>query len=143
MNAITKITPVMAAQDDRARLVRLAKSFASPVARGLLPRSIAESELLLAAVEARRAGEISVDPVDLSEILKHIFRLNLANLAAGREVAAWRIQRRVMPLVATQAPPHRVMAAAHDANDAFGFQLRRWEVHEIIVAAQMEVQGTL
>ena len=125
-----------------ASLVDLACSMASPVARRLLPGGCAEAELLAASLRAERAGQIQVDPIDYAAILQHIMWLNVRNLVAAREVAEWRIQRRVAPLVATQAPSHRIFVAAHDANGDSGFEFRGWEIQEIVAAAMIaEAEG--
>ena len=132
MNAITRIQVAAAAEDDGARLVRLAKSLASPVARGLLPHGIADSELLLAAVEARRGGEITVDPIDLAAILKHILGLYVRELVDRRAIAKSGIRETITGMFAVSAPLNRLLAEAHDANGDAGFPLREWEVTEFV-----------
>ena len=139
MNAITKIPAEVA--HDRERLVRLAKSLASPVAKGFLSPNHADAVLLAAALRAARIGELRTDPIEFARILSHVVRLFAANLAVRRSLTRWKLEQAIVPLIATGAMSHRLLAAAHNSNAKCGCPLHEYEVEQVVTAILASEMG--
>lgn len=103
-------------------LYALARELARPVARGHLCREQAE-DWLLAATLSKRHQIGGLDPENIFRYQIHLLRLWLDRHRDEQAIARGKITRRLMPLLARQAPANQLLAEAHDVNGSEGFPL--------------------
>lgn len=112
-------------------LYPLAAELARPVARGYLTRTQADATLLASTLQAKREGRLPYDVKDVFGGLRHILTLNLEREERRRDMAAYRIRRRLRPLIAVRKPSNVLLAEAHDVNGADGFPFTEADVDDM------------
>lgn len=116
-----------------ARLHAMAKQLAAPVARGYLSRAVADASLLVATLDAERAGDLgNYQAEDIAAGLRHTLTLNLDIETRRRELVTWRIHRMLEPMLAVRKPPNVLLAEAHGFNGSAGFPLTEPEVTDLV-----------
>jgi hypothetical protein len=119
----------MSGATHRGDVYDLAVELARPVARGLLPRSIADATILMTAL---RCCDGRYDPIDTAQIAAFVLRRRARDMTMKRDVAESRIIHSLRPLIARREPKNVLLHAAHDVNGAAGFPLSETEVDSIV-----------
>jgi hypothetical protein len=117
-----------------ARLHAMAKQLAVPVSRGDLSRAVADASLLVATLNAERAGGLGNYMVeDIAAGLRHTLTLSLDIETKRRELTAYRIHRLLERMIAARKPPNVLLAEAHGFNSKVGFPFTEPEVTDLVV----------
>lgn len=111
----------------------LARELAAPVARGMLPKCLADAALLCSALKAERDGTPG-HAFENYGAARHVLGLHTASLETKQDLAIARIRRVITPMIASREKSSRLLAEAHNINGEAGFPLTEAQVNETVTA---------
>jgi hypothetical protein len=111
----------------------IAREMGRPVARGEIPLVQADAAIICDTLAQERAGALDgLKAPDVVRLKRFLLRQEVHRQEVARELAAYRIERLVKPMIAAHRPRHALLAEAHGVNGAAGFPLSEDEVTEIV-----------
>jgi hypothetical protein len=111
----------------------IASEMGRPVARGEIPLVHADAAIICDTLAQERAGALGpLLAPDVVRLKRHLLRQEVHRHEVARELAAWRIERLVKPMIAAHRPSNVLLAEAHGVNGAAGFPLTEAEVTDVV-----------
>jgi hypothetical protein len=111
----------------------IAREMGRPVARGEMPLVQADAAIICDTLAQERSGALDgLKAPDVVRLKRFLLRQEVRRQEVARELAAWRIERLVKPMIAAHTPRNALLAEAHGVNGAAGFPLSEDEVTEIV-----------
>jgi hypothetical protein len=111
----------------------IAREMGRPVARGEIPLVQADAAIICDTLAQERAGALDgLKAPDVVRLKRFLLRQEMERHRVARELAAYRIERFIKPMIAARKPPNALYAEAHGINGAAGFPLSEEEVTDIV-----------